>query len=47
MREGMTVIYLADGVRFDDSDERNATHKSCAGLAAGALIDTQFTPVLA
>ena len=46
MREGMTVIYLADGDTFDESDPRNATHKSCAGLKDGDKIETQYTPVL-
>ncbi len=46
MREGMTVIYLADGNTFDESDSRNATHKSCSGLKNGDKINTQFTPLL-
>lgn len=46
MREGMTVIYLADGTAFDSSDQRNATHKSCIGLKDGDKIDTLFTPLL-
>jgi len=47
MREGMTVIYLADGNTFDASDQRNAAHKSCSGLKNGDNINTQFTPLLA
>lgn len=46
MREGMTVIYSADGNTFDSTDERNATHKSCIGLKHGDRIDTQYTPIL-
>jgi ectoine hydroxylase-related dioxygenase (phytanoyl-CoA dioxygenase family) len=46
MREGMTVIYLADGNTFDASDSRNAAHKSCMGLKDGDKIDTQYTPVI-
>ena len=46
IREGMTVIYLADGNKFDASDPRNATHKSCTGLKDGDKIDTQYTPLL-
>ena len=46
MREGMTVIYLADGTTFDSSDPRNATHKSCVGLKDGEKIETQYTPLL-
>jgi ectoine hydroxylase-related dioxygenase (phytanoyl-CoA dioxygenase family) len=46
MREGMTVIYLADGNTFNTSDPRNATHKSCIGLNDGDKIDTQYTPKL-
>ncbi len=46
MREGMTVIYLADGDTFDASDPRNATHKSCVGLNDGDKIDTLYTPLL-
>jgi ectoine hydroxylase-related dioxygenase (phytanoyl-CoA dioxygenase family) len=46
MREGMTVIYLADGNTFDASDPRNATHKSCIGLKDGDKINTQYTPKL-
>lgn len=46
LREGMTIIYFADGVAFDDSDERNKTHKSCAGLKSGEEVDTEFTPIL-
>ena len=46
MREGMTVIYLADGDTFDASDARNATHKSCVGLNDGDKIDTLYTPLL-
>lgn len=47
MREGMTVIYISDGNRFDATDERNATHKSCNGLKDGEVIDTIYTPRLA
>ena len=46
MREGMTVIYLADGATFDASDPRNATHKSCEGLEHGDKIDTRYTPLI-
>ncbi|MBD3224142.1 MAG: phytanoyl-CoA dioxygenase family protein [Caldithrix sp.] len=45
-REGMTVIYIADGVKFDATDDRNATHTSCNGLEDGQIIDTQYTPRL-
>jgi|SRR5690554_451523 len=47
MREGMTIIYCADGTTFDASDPRNATHKSCTGLNNGEKIDTQYTPLIA
>jgi ectoine hydroxylase-related dioxygenase (phytanoyl-CoA dioxygenase family) len=46
MREAMTIIYIKDGVTFDDSDERNKTHTSCVGLHKGEIINTKFTPVL-
>ena len=46
MREGMTMIYVNDGNRFDASDARNATHKSCNGLKDGDVIDTIYTPKL-
>ncbi len=46
MREGMTVIYIADGMRFDASDSRNNTHTSCKGLKHGDVINTKFTPLL-
>ncbi len=46
MREAMTIIYIEDGTRFDASDPRNATHKSCEGLTDGQIIDTHYTPVL-
>lgn len=46
MREGMTVIYISDGNRFDTSDERNATHKSCHGLKDKDIIKTKYTPKL-
>ncbi len=46
MREGMTVIYIADGLRFDARDERNRTHTSCQGLRHGEVINTPLTPVL-
>ncbi len=46
IREGMTVIYIAEGTTFDAGDERNATHTSCVGLVDGERIDTKFTPVL-
>lgn len=46
IREGMTIIYSADGNTFDASDERNATHKSCSGLKDGERIDTNYTPIL-
>ena len=46
IREAMTIIYIADGTRFDASDERNATHTSCQGLKDGDIIDTKFTPLL-
>ena len=46
MREGMTVIYIADGMRFDAGDPRNNTHTSCSGLQDGELINTRFTPIL-
>ncbi len=46
MREAMTIIYFEDGIRFDASDARNATHKSCAGLSDGDKIETRYTPVL-
>ncbi len=46
IREGMTVIYLADGNTFNESDPRNAAHKSCLGLKDGDKIDTQYTPLL-
>ncbi len=45
-REAMTVIYIGDGVKYDASDERNKTHKSCNGLSNGDKIDTEFTPLL-
>jgi len=46
MREGMTVIYLSDGIKYDAMDVRNATHKSCWGLNPFDSIDTQYTPIL-
>ncbi len=46
MREGMTTIYIADGLRFDATDDRNNTHTSCSGLKHGDLIDTNYTPIL-
>jgi len=46
MRKAMTVIYMEDGVHFDASDERNATHTSCVGLADGSKIDTKYTPMI-
>jgi len=46
MREAMTIIYFEDGTRFDASDARNATHKSCDGLTNGEKIETRYTPVL-
>jgi ectoine hydroxylase-related dioxygenase (phytanoyl-CoA dioxygenase family) len=46
MREAMTIIYMEDGTKFDASDPRNATHKSCEGLKDGELIATRYTPVL-
>jgi ectoine hydroxylase-related dioxygenase (phytanoyl-CoA dioxygenase family) len=46
IRQAMTVIYIADGIRFDASDERNRTHTSCEGLSDGDLIDTKYTPRL-
>jgi ectoine hydroxylase-related dioxygenase (phytanoyl-CoA dioxygenase family) len=46
MREGMTVIYLSDGLKFDGTDERNASHKSCQDLKLGDPIDTRYTPIL-
>jgi ectoine hydroxylase-related dioxygenase (phytanoyl-CoA dioxygenase family) len=46
IREGMTIIYSADGNTFNASDVRNATHKSSYGLKDGNKIDTQYTPVL-
>jgi ectoine hydroxylase-related dioxygenase (phytanoyl-CoA dioxygenase family) len=45
-REGMTIIYSADGNTFDAADSRNAAHKSCQGLKDGDKIDTQYTPLL-
>lgn len=47
LREAMTIIYIRDGVHFDDTDARNATHTSCHGLKNGQIIDTRFTPLLA
>ena len=44
--EGMTIIYIKDFSRFDNSDERNSTHKSCEGLKNGETINTQYTPKL-
>lgn len=46
MREGMTVIYISDENRFDSSDERTATHKSCEGLKDKDIIKTKYTPKL-
>ncbi len=46
LREGMTMIYINDGNRFDASDKRNNTHKSCEDLKEGQIIDTKYTPVL-
>ena len=46
LREAMTIIYIADGTRFDATDERNATHTSCQGLNHGDIIDTKYTPIL-
>jgi len=46
MREAMTVIYIADGTTFTADDARNATHKSCAGLNDGDIVDTKYTPKL-
>jgi len=46
MRKAMTIIYIKDGMRFDASDERNATHTSCDGLNDGQIIDTKYTPLL-
>ena len=45
-REGMTIIYSADGNTFDASDPRNAAHKSSQGLKDGDKINTRFTPLL-
>ena len=46
MREGMTVIFIADGSKFNSNDKRNATHKSCEALQHGEEIDTKYTPKL-
>ena len=46
MRKGMTIIYLNDGNKFDASDKRNSTHKSCDGLKSGQIINTIYTPKL-
>lgn len=46
MREAMTIIYIKDGVTFNDSDVRNKTHTSCEGLKNGEVINTKFTPIL-
>lgn len=46
LREGMTIIYLADGCTFTSIDARNATHKSCIGLKDGERIDTIYTPII-
>lgn len=46
VREAMTIIYIDENSRFDDSDKRNATHKSCSGLLNGEIISTKFTPKL-
>ncbi len=46
IREGMTIIYTADGNTFSASDPRNATHKSCSGLKNGDKIETKYTPLL-
>ena len=45
-REGMTIIYFADGCTFTDQDTRNSTHKSCIGLNNGDVIDTIYTPII-
>ena len=47
LREAMTIIYIRDGMHFDESDARNATHTSCQGLKNGQIIDTRCTPLLA
>lgn len=47
LRRAMTVIYIDKEMKFDASDERNATHTSCRGLKDGEIIDTKFTPRLA
>ncbi len=46
MREAMTIIYIADGNKFNANDPRNATHKSCDGLKHNDIINTRYTPRL-
>ncbi len=46
MREAMTIIYFKDGSKFDASDARNATHKSCTNLKSDELINTKYTPII-
>ncbi|MGB8319947.1 MAG: phytanoyl-CoA dioxygenase family protein [Ignavibacteriaceae bacterium] len=46
IREGITVIYIADGNTYDASDSKNSKHKSCLGLNNGDKIDTLYTPLL-
>jgi ectoine hydroxylase-related dioxygenase (phytanoyl-CoA dioxygenase family) len=46
MRAVMTIIYIDAAATYDASDPRNRYHKSCLGLEPGAVIDTQYTPVL-
>jgi len=45
-REAMTVIYFEDGATYDDTDERNKTHKSAVGTIPGQPVRTQYTPKL-
>ena len=49
MREAMTVIYFADGARYQFTHPRLARHnrEEVGGLALGDLIDTPTTPRLA
>jgi len=46
LREGMTIIYFADGCTYTDEDKRNATHKSCSGLKDGDVISTIYTSII-
>ncbi|MEM7131910.1 MAG: phytanoyl-CoA dioxygenase family protein [Chloroflexota bacterium] len=48
MREAMTIIYFADGARYEFSNPRLARHnrEEVGGLEVGEKIDTPTTPIL-